>query len=158
MNTLKKPGLAELSEHRYRIVMEESWGHERPEVRNPDRIWYEIIPCRGFKPGPMQEGPFIGLFSGNPLTFQLYTNRVGNAKNIWEQIKDKPDCRADFAMDGEAVLYFPIEAIHIVAGLAGARRRRRLSEAHKAKLVDANRAFRFKPKIDASEVQETTQI
>lgn len=156
--TLKKPGLADLTEHRYRIVLEESWQHERPEVRNPDRIWYEIIPCRGFKPGPMQEGPFIGLFSANPLTFQLYTNRVVNAKNIWEQIKDKPGCRADFAIDGEVVLFFPIEAIHIVAELAGARKRRRLSEAHKAKLAEANRAYRFKPKFDASETPETAQI
>jgi len=155
MSTLKNRRLAELSERRYRIVLEESWQHERPEVRNHARIWYEIIPCRGFKPGPMQEGPFIGLYSENPLTLQLYTNRAGNAKNIWKQIKDEPGCQADFHMDGEAVLYFPPEAFHTVAELAEARKKRRLSEAHKAKLAEANRAYRFKPKFDACEAQES---
>jgi hypothetical protein len=155
MSTVKNLGLANLSERRYRILLEESWYHERPEVRTTDRIWYEIIPCRGFKPGPMQEGPFIGLYSENPLRVQLYTNRFGNAKNIWKQIKDEPGCRADFYMDGEAVLYFPPEAVHTVAELAGARKKRRLSEAHKAKLAEANRAYRFKPKFYASEDQKS---
>jgi hypothetical protein len=104
MKTLKNPRLADLSERRYRIVLEESWQHERPEIRNPDRIWYEQI------------------------------------------------------FDGEAVIYFPSEAVHIVAELATARRKRRLSEAHKAKLAEANQAYRFKPKFDASEIAKTPQI
>src|SRR4030043_2273239 len=138
MSNQNNRGLAELSERRYRIVLEESWHHERPEVRSPDRVWYEIIPCRGFKPGPVQEGPFIGLYSENPLTLQLYTNRVGNAKNIWKQIKDAPGCRADFHMTGEAVLFFPPALLDLVAELAEARRKRRgrpFTEEQRAKLV-----------------------
>ncbi len=46
--------LSELSS-RYRITLDESWYHMRPEVRNPDRRWYERIPCRG--------GTFISLYA-----------------------------------------------------------------------------------------------
>ncbi len=150
MNTLKNPGLAELSERRYRIVLEESWHHERPEVRNPDRIWYEQIPCQG--------GAFIGIYSLSPLSLQLSTPRVQNAKKVWEAIKDVAGARADFHFDNEAVIYFPIEAIHIVASLAVARKKRKLSEAHKAKLAEANQAYRFKSKFDASETRKTAKI
>jgi hypothetical protein len=80
MSTLKKTGLADLSERRYRIVLEESWYHERPEVRSADRIWYEQIPCRG-------EDCFIGVYSLEPLNLQLSTSRPKNARAVWEAIK-----------------------------------------------------------------------
>lgn len=131
MNALKKPGLSKLSGGRYRIVLEESWQHERPEVRNPDRIWYEQIPCQG--------GAFIGLYSLNPLVLHLYTPRVKNAKKVWEAIKDVPGTRADFHFDGEAVLYFPLEAVRQVAELAGARRKRRLAESLKVKFAEGRK-------------------
>jgi hypothetical protein len=151
MSTLKKPGLADLSERRYRIVLEESWQHERPEVRSADRIWYEIIPCRG-------EDCFIGVYSLEPLILQLSTSRPKNARTVWEAIKGTPGAKSDFHFDGEAVIYFPPDAVHIVAEIAGARKKRRLSEAHKAKLAEANQAYRFKPKFDASETPKTAQI
>jgi len=37
-----------------------------------------------------------------------------------------------------------------VAELAGAKKKRRLSEAHKAKLAEAGRDYLFKPKNDGS--------
>ena len=92
---------------RFRIVIEESFKHERPEVRNPDSRWYDIFPCQGFKPGPPQAGPFIGLYSEDPTTVQLYIPRVQNSKSIWKQIKGNPNCQADFHFDSEAVLFFP---------------------------------------------------
>jgi hypothetical protein len=82
----------------------ESFKHERPEVRTPDWRWHEIIPCRGFKPSPQQEGPFIGLYSENPPTLQLYSDRPINAKSIWKEIRKHPGCSADFGMDGEVFL------------------------------------------------------
>lgn len=45
-----------------------------------------------------------------------------------------------------------------MAEIAGARKKRRLSEAHKAKLAEANQAYRFKPKFAASETPEKAQI
>jgi hypothetical protein len=99
---------------RFRIVLEESWFHEKPEAPNLDRRWYEIIPCKGFKKPPMQEGPFIALHSEDPPTLMLYTDRVQNAKKIWNVIKDYPGTRADF-MDGEVDLFFPPELLTTVA-------------------------------------------
>jgi len=146
---------------RFRIILEESFKHEQPEVRNQDRRWYEIIPCQGFKAGPLQEGAFIGLYSEDPPILQLYTPRVGNAKNIWKQIKDKPGCRADFHLDGEAVLYFPPALLDVVAELAGARKKRQskpLTEEQRAKLVEMGKAYRFKGKATGPQTQNTTQI
>lgn len=126
-------GLAGLSGNRYRIVLEESWHIERPELRNPDRRWFELIPCKG--------GGFIGLYAENPETIlQLYTSRVKNARIIWEQLKDQPGCRADFHLDGEAVIYFPPEQLHQVAEMAGARIKRRLSPEARLKAAARGRA------------------
>jgi hypothetical protein len=129
---------------RYRVLLEESFTHERPEVRTPDRHWYEVLPCRGFKPGPPQEGSFIGLYSENPPTLKLYSNRPINASSIWKEIRNHPGCTADFGMDGEVVLYFPAEAelLNIVAGLAGGRKKRILTEEQRARLIEAGKAGR----------------
>ena len=63
-----KTNLANLTANSYKTALEESWQHERPEVRTQDCIWYEQIPCLG--------GAFIGLYSLDPLILQLYTPRV----------------------------------------------------------------------------------
>jgi hypothetical protein len=110
--------LGNLTANRYKIALEESWQHERLEVRFPDRIWYEQIPCLG--------GVFIGLYSLDPLILQLYTPRVKNAKVVWEALKDIPGARADFHFEGEAEIYFPLNSLPQVAALAAARKRRRL--------------------------------
>jgi hypothetical protein len=127
---------------RFRIVLEESWYHEKSEVRKPDRRWYEIIPLKGLVKGPPQEGPFICLYSEDPPTLQLYTNRVKQARIIWKEIKKIPGCRADFHLDGEAVLFFPPELLEQVAEMAGARKRRQLSEEQRAKLIEAGKKGR----------------
>lgn len=138
--------LAHLTANRYKIAVEESWHHERPEVRSPDRIWYEQIPCRG--------GAFIAVFSLVPLTLQLWTPRPKNARIVWEANKDFAGARADFHFDGEAVIYFPLAVLPQVAELAGARRKRRLAEDHKAKLAEVGKAHRFKSRICGSNEEE----
>jgi hypothetical protein len=145
-----KTSLANLTGGRYRVAIEESWQHERPEVRNLDRIWYEQIPCQG--------GAFIGIYSLEPLILHLYTPRAKNAQTVWEAIKDISGSRADFHFDGEAELFFTLEALPTVADLAGARKKRRLSEAHKAKLAESGQAYRFKGKFDGSKAPEMTTI
>ena len=42
-----------------------------------------------------------------------------------------------------------------MAELAGAKRRRRLSEEHKAKLAEAGKAHQFKSKIDGSNLTDS---
>ncbi|MGA8141170.1 MAG: hypothetical protein WB948_10825 [Desulfobaccales bacterium] len=127
--------LAKLTDKRYQIVLEESWQHESPEL-SLDRIWYEQIPCQG-------KDCFIGVYSLDPLILQLSTSRARNARTVYAAIKDMPGVRPDFHFDGEAVIYFPIEAVHIVADLAGARKKRRLSPEAKARLIERGKAHRF---------------
>ncbi len=144
-------GFASITNGRYRVVLEESWHHERSEVRSPDRRWYEQIPCKG--------GAFIGLYSENPETvLQLYTPRVKNARVIWQVIQGKPGVRADFDLDGEAVLYFPPDLVRTVAEMAGARKRRQFSPEAGARLTEMGKAYRFKGKKPGVEDAKTPQI
>jgi len=89
---------------RFRVVLEESWQGEL--ASNPDRRWYEIIPCQGFKKGPGQEGSFIGLFSEVPPTLCLYSNRPITAKKIWQAIKNYLGCRADLPLMEKQSYFF----------------------------------------------------
>lgn len=145
---MKICGLAALVGNHYRIILEESWGHECPEVRNPDRIWYEHIPCQG--------GAFIGLYSLSPPTLQLYTSRPRNAQEIYRAIQHISGVKADFHFEGEAEILFPPAAIHVVAPLAGARKKRRLSPEHKERLIRGGRATRFKGEVAGLQPQKST--
>jgi hypothetical protein len=55
--------LANLTENCYKIRLEESWHHERSEIRSAEKLWYEQIPCKG--------GAFIALYPLDPLILQL---------------------------------------------------------------------------------------
>jgi hypothetical protein len=143
-------GFVSIVNGRYRVVLEESWYHERSEIRSPDRHWYEQIPCRG--------GAFISLFSEDPQTLQLFTPRVKNARIVWEHIKNRPGVRVDFQMDGEVVLFFPPELLHLVADLAGASKKRRLSAEARIKLQEAGKATQFQPRICGVDDEETVHI
>jgi|GEM_PF-2206471 hypothetical protein len=137
VNGRKKPVFLSDLTKRFRIVLEE--GSER----GADHLGFcQLIPCKGFRPGPGQSGPFIGLHSEAPLVLMLYTDRVQNAKNIWNAIEQRPGTRADFALDGEALIFFGPELLKIVAEMAGGRKRRQLSAEHRAKLVEAGKAGR----------------
>ena len=135
--------LAKIIGTRYRFDLDEAWFHELAEEREPNRLWYERIPCA--------KDSHIGVYSVNPLIFKLHSTRPKNAKKIHEAIKGKPGfIKADFAFDGEAEIYFTKDALPTVAELAGARRRRRLSEEHRAKLAKVGKAYLFKRKIYGS--------
>lgn len=147
--TKKKEGetnLANLTADRCKIALEESWHHEAPEVRSPDRIWYEQIPCLS--------GAFISVYSLTPLTLKLWIPRPKKARMIWEAVKGAASVRADFHFDGEAEIYFPLDSLPQVAELARARRRRGLSEVHRAELAEVGKAHEFKPKIYGSKGKE----
>jgi hypothetical protein len=134
--------LAELTSRKYKGFKEESWYHERPEVRAIDWMWYEQLHCPN-------DSSFIGLYSLDPITYQFCTNRPMTAGKIWAVIKDKPGARSDFHFDGEAILYFPPELVVLVAEMAGAKRKRRgrkLSVEEMEKLIEAGKSSRFQPK------------
>jgi hypothetical protein len=134
--------LTELTDGKYKIFKEESWYHERPEVRAADWMWYEQLSCP-------HDSSFIGLYSLDPITYQFSTNRPMTAEKIWAVIKDKPGVRSDFHFAIEAILYFPPELVVLVAEMAGARKKRqgrKMNAEDIEKLVQAGEAFRFQPK------------
>ena len=115
---------------RWKIKMEESWQHEKPENRNGYERWYELVPTSC--------GGFIGLFQDKPtVVLQFYTPKQRiTGRKLAEQFKSIPGVRLDDGFDGyEAVLYFPPELFEHVAGEVGARKRRQLSKAHKEALA-----------------------
>lgn len=129
--------LAKLIGTRYRFDLDEAWFHELAEEREPNRLWYERIPC--------QKESFIGVNSVKPLVFKLYSTRPKNAKKVHEAIKDKPGfIKADFVFDGEAEIYFTKEVLPTVAELAGARKKRQLSPEQKEELSKRGAATRLK--------------
>jgi hypothetical protein len=135
--------LAELTSRRYKIFKDESWHHERSEVRTADWMWYEQLHC----PNDLS---FIGLYSLDPITYQFSTNRPMTAGKIWAVIKDKPGVQSDFQFDGEAILYFPPELVVLVADMAGARKKRHgreMSAEDMEKLIEAGKSSRFQPKF-----------
>jgi hypothetical protein len=143
--------LAKIIGTRYRFDLDEAWYHELPEEREPNRLWYERIPC--------QKDSFIGVHSVKPLVFKLYSTRPQNAKKIHQAIKGKPAfIKADFHFDGEAEIYFTKEALPTVAELAGARKKRQLTLEQKAELVKRGSANRFKSQIDGVEDRKTAPI
>ena len=143
--------LAKIIGTRYRFDLDEAWYHELPEEREPNRLWYEQIPCT--------KDSHIGIYSVKPLVFKLYSTRPKNAKKIHEAIKDQPGfIKADFAFDGEAELYFTKEALPTVAELAGARKKRQLTLEQKVALVKRGSANRFKSQIDGVEDTKTAPI
>jgi len=131
--------LAKIIGTRYRFDLDEAWFHELAEEREPNRLWYERIPCK--------KECFIGVHSVNPLVLKLYSTRPLNAKKIYEAIKGKSGfIKADFGFDGEAEIYFTKEALSTVAELAGARKKRQLTPEQKEELVKRGTATRLKSK------------
>jgi hypothetical protein len=130
--------MSEIFGDKYKIGFDESWNHPGVEDRKSNQKWYEQILCA--------KGAFIYLHSESPTVFALYTPSIRKAKLI---ALEMPECKADL-MDGEAVIYFPEKLFHKIAKLAGARRKRKLSEAHKEKLAKSNVEHRFKKKVDGS--------
>jgi hypothetical protein len=143
--------LAKISGTRFRFDLDVAWFHELAEEREPNRLWYERIPCA--------KDSFIGIYSVKPLIFKLYSTRPQNAKKIHQALRDTPGfIRADFAFDGEAEIYFTKEALPTVAELAGARKKRQLTPEQKAALAKGGSAHRFKGQKDGVEDAKTTQI
>jgi len=104
---------------RYRIQMEESWQHEKPESKTGYEGWYEQVPTTC--------GGFIGLFQDKPtVLLQFYTpsQRI-TCRKLAGQFKDIPGVRLDDWFDGyETILFFPLELFEQVAEAVGARKRR----------------------------------
>jgi hypothetical protein len=123
-----------LGEGRYRIEMDEAWDHERPEFKKGDRHWYEMIPCRS--------GGYIRLFWDEKKLLLIYIGKA-IARKVLKEVKGA----LQKSIDSEGMdVIFPAEALHQVAEIASARRRRRLNPDHKAKFLKAGKTHRFAAK------------
>jgi hypothetical protein len=143
--------LAKIIGTRYRFDLDEAWFHELAEEREPNRLWYERIPCA--------KDSHIGVYSVDPLIFKFYSTRPKNAKGIHEAIKGAPGfIKADFAFDGEAEIYFSKEILPTVAEMAGARKKRQVSLEEREKMKTRLAAYQFKSEKHAVEGEKTAPI
>jgi hypothetical protein len=137
---------------RWKIQMEESWQHEKPENKIGCEGWYEQVSTAC--------GGFIGLYQDKPtVILQFYTPKQRpTCRKLAEQLKDTPGVSLDDWFDGyETTLFFPLELFEQVARAVGARKRRILSPEHKAKLAEAGKVTRFSPGLPGSEDRQNLQ-
>ncbi len=133
----------------YRIIMDECYYHEPPEVRKELRWMSERIQCPN-------EG-FIALTDKTPPILFLYTKQVKKARAIVKRVSAMPGLDNEW-LDGEAVIFFPLEFQEVVAKMAGALRKRqgrKLSAGERAKLVEAGRTHRFTNKSTGHQVENS---
>jgi hypothetical protein len=143
--------LAKIIGTRYRFDLDPAYFHELAEEREPNRLWYERIPCA-------QEAVIV-VQDIKPLVFKLWTPRVKNAKSIYQAIKNHPGFNeADFGFDGEATLTFTKEALPTVAEMARARKKRMLSPEQKERLSRQGIANLEKVRKRKVEDKKTTLI
>ncbi len=126
--------------------MDEAWFYERPEVKRGNRHWYEMIPCAN--------GGVIYLYSENEKLLVLATTKITGKKVLQEVKSAKIRLEAWYEME----IIFPVEALHQVAEIARAKRRKRLSFEQRAKLIEAGRATQFSGKNHGAEAQKSPQI
>jgi hypothetical protein len=115
---------------RYRVTFEESYYAERGEHGRTEDPWLMIIPA--------QHGHF---FPHGEETLAFSSNQNGRIANRLRRL-DFAAVRQD-GDDGVTVV-FPAGRFEAVAEIAKPKRRRRLSEQHKSRLLEAGRAHRFR--------------
>ena len=132
-----KVSVRKLAANRFKVVLEESWKHERPEVREPDKRWYEQIPCRC--------GGFIGLYGEDPPTLHFYTPLKRKiCREIFAAHVNEDGWRLDCSFQGDATeLYFPAKYLQEIGLLVGAYKRRLVSEETKTRLREQGKAHRW---------------
>jgi hypothetical protein len=115
--------------HRYRIESEESYNSEHGEHGRAEDPWLMIIPA--------QHGHFYP-HGGDTLGFA--TDRNGAVARRLRKLDF-----TEVLQDGDdgINIAFPVECFEEVASIVKPKRRRRLSEQHKCRLLEAGRSHRF---------------
>lgn len=120
---------------KYKINLDESAHCPGESTKDP---WYFQIPSK--------YGHFYP-YSDEMLGFYCESGRVrGRLHRQHPEIEVR-----NWSDDGEAIFLFRPEQFNLVVKYAQPKRRKRLSEEHKAKLANSNRGFRFKAKNHACE-------
>ena len=123
--------LKELFGDRFKLDVDESYYAERSEFRRDEEVWLTHILC--------QHG-HIGVW-GDDLLVACTDSAGAVAKGLAAL------SFTTVAQDGSDGLNatFPVEHFETVVEIMKPRKRRRLSEEHKAKLAASNAEYRFRP-------------
>jgi hypothetical protein len=119
--------LARLTAYRFHLALDPSFYYERPEYRRGQLHHYEWILCRN--------GGLISLYSSQRQLGQVWTSKA-----LGEKILTAVPGARVFRTSEEFLyceIHFPLDQIHQVCQLAGARRSRKrkaVSEAEKERL------------------------
>lgn len=141
--------LKELTGNRYDITFDPAWLLEQSKFKQGAQHWYERITCKN--------GGSIYLYSEAKKLFIIATKKPTGNK-ILQEINE---AKLRLETHDELEILFPIEVIHQVAQLAGAKRKRgrkQLPAEERQKLVEAGKAFRFSGKITGKKRQKPPQI
>lgn len=116
--------LASLTGYAYKMALDPSFFYERPKFRKGEIQYYEWILCRN--------GGVISLYDAEARLGKVWTSKA-----LGEKILVAIPGTRVFRTSDEFLYYdiiFPLEHIHQVCELAGARKARRLSETQKTQL------------------------
>lgn len=118
--------------HIYRVRFEESYYAERSEFRSEDVPWLMIIPChKGWGHICVRAEDRIAWCSDR---------RVSKSASYFRELMAIPGAKIE--QDGEdgINISFPVEHLDRIAEIVKAKRRKKFSEEHKAKLAERGRA------------------
>ena len=136
---LKQIYLSRLTK-RYKVVKDECWKLETPEVRKPDARWYEQIRLTG------KCDSFISLYSEDPPIISIFLdNRPGVVQKLLDGVKGITLFSESYK---ETELHFSPEVLEQVCEIAGARKKKQLSEEQKH--VCATRLATYKQGVKTS--------
>jgi len=117
---------------KYKVELDESIKFFPKEVRKTEIIWNEYIPAyKGM----------IYLSCASPIELAYFSESIGKVNTIEKEMGNKVRVVKG---DGEGIVYFPFTEIKKVFKLAGAKTNRKMSEAHKKKVMEALTEYRKK--------------
>lgn len=116
----------------FRITWDES--AEIPGQTSEDRAWLQQIP-----------GKFGHVSIHGEDTLSVFVRTAYDSTDRLGRLEALPGCRVHQRGDHEASLTFPPEHLPVVLEIIRAKPRRRLSEAHRRKLIEAGSGHRFAP-------------
>ncbi len=117
---------------KYRVTLDES---ADLDGSREERLWCYRIPCKY---------GFIGVH-GPPKLMAFC-----KATRLFTALLALPGVESRQRGDKELNVTFPVESLDVVADCLHARRRRRVSDAEKARLVAMSAEHRFKPAVSTS--------
>jgi hypothetical protein len=133
--------LRKLYGDKYKITLDESAFCPGESKKNP---WYFQVACKYGVVYP---------YSNKELAFYCESQKIRDRLH-----REHPEIKVvNWSDDGEAIFIFDPKKFDLIANYAWPRKRRRLSEEHKKKLINSSLCFRFKSKNHGSEERKRVE-